>query len=599
MSARVKYIADRSDPERLEKTKRFQHVLEYFAAVWNIHFAVDAPPRNVSVGPQESGERTVFVHFFNAPYASEYPYFYILRSVFGFEVPMPGINSDEGGTYITRHDVGVMYAPTTTHNSIVSNPERSTIAEVANSHLYILFDLAYQEWDGDALVLSHILAAALPKIFGGEAEAQALAREVLVKKRFHKRLETHFEREKFATMAQAPLTARVAEEEKLWLGAKSSVENFSRILIADGFSLMELEERLKQVERFADRPAAEQEFEKLLSWPSIKGIRIEGNSLAVYTKSLTMENTQGQKFPIGEYKILITPESNPSDFSQWVQAAEHGLRESYRHSAITGKAMTPCWGNVIKPELIKAFQQYDFMYAISDALAFLTVESTGALLNSWGPSSAPNPPDPRPFYLNEEDQKGECRKYVDFIKRFRQRALENRIRKELGDMRVCLNRESKELFEAQAKRISHRNALQVFERCARNFPCEEEFSLLVGLPDLVALEICNGKILALFASHFSKRDSAIKPGFAMIFSDTGDAQVRKLGSGETIECPVSSEERDLLLRLAIFGMFGTALEALYDHMTETPRPFERARKKLEDFLSKNNAAPEPPRQHII
>lgn len=593
MSTRVQYVGESSDPKHLKKVKRFRPVLEYIAAVWDVRFVIDAPFQSTVIKPHDSQDRTIFLHFFTVPHKLYVPFY--SRFIFGFEVPQPELVYDEGGgiVEVVRHDVGITHSANTV-NVIRGNPDENPAAEYEGSNLYILFDIAYQKWSGDTLVLFHILTSALPKMLGSEKEAQALAREVLLKERFHKKFATQYTYEEFLTMARAPISSKIANEVEVCSEADGDVENRAKDLIEDRFSVMELEESLRQVARLADKRLARQEFEKLLSWPAIKGIRLEGNSLAVYTKPLTMENARGETFLIGEYKIAITPESHPTDLSQWVQIGEYGWRGPFKHNAIQGAALTPCWGNVIKPELINAFQQYDFMYAIQDALAFLTAESSGGMPNSQyeGLGSPKSLEDSQPFYSNEKDRGEECRKYADFAKHFWKRTIEERFRKELDDKRILLRDKSIEFFDAQTKRISYRNFLQFFERCAQNLPLEEEFSFLLGLSDLFAFEVSQGKISALFSSHFSEKDSAIKPGFSMMLFETGDVKIQKFGSGVMTERALSSEQRDLLFRLTSFGMFGTALKALHDHMIETSEPFESAKKRIDDFLSQNNSPSE-------
>ena len=407
MPSKVRFMEDCSPPEELEKLRRFAPVFEHFAAVWNVNIYVDAS-YGKGVPYERLDDNTVYVHMFGfskegEESSSRRP----LSFVFGVPLFYPRPENWEGSG--TGNLQGIYPRPGTREDvKTVVSPEGVVVAQVYSSHLYILLDFSDRMFPEDSMVLRCVLAKSFPIICAKDMRQEALSREFLLKDKFHQKLAARSLKlqEVFREFSRKAIISRLCAMEEAQADLVCSLERRSKSLMQDGLEILETETNL-QAEEFSASEEVDEEFDALLSWPAVKGIRIKGNMLAVYTSPLTMEKAGGKRFLIGEYLITIDLDHPySSDPSHWVQVAEHGWRGPYRRSGLQGPApMTPSWGTVIRQSLPRALKGYNFSDALQDVLFYLTAESAGGVGNPSPEKLAEKPPEPAPFYASEADKR--------------------------------------------------------------------------------------------------------------------------------------------------------------------------------------------------
>lgn len=600
---KVTFHKGRSDAEALEKARRFAPVFERLAAIWDVNVSVDAPDGK-PIFPVEGKESDVFVHIYSfAGNPDETSPRIMMPKLLGWEVPKPPGTNDEMGITITGRGVGAGLNPSGKAGGArevkgietIRAPESTNapgVAEVVSSNIYILFDLAYEEWEGDVPVLWHTLSAALAKLRGNAAWGETWAREMLLYNTQHETLVEELKedgKERFMQVSRRALFSCLTASEKEQ-GEKRGVEEQALKAIHKlGVERMVVEAYLRHGNRFAAVPFdAGEQFDTLLSWEVIKGVRVEDRvdaadkdeetktmedkRIVVYTNPLTMELSNGRTFLIGEYKIIIEPvlpstatTSFVSNMEKWMQAAEVGWRGPYQHGHITSTEATQCWGtNEVKLNVVvaNALMESNFVFAIQDILVFLTAETAGGKGEPTEEDLLVEPPPPTTLYEDLADQSEERNQFVKFTEYFRAKSTKEAKQKRKEEIEKEHGTKMEEFLKARVSlgELAHRVAF--LGQCMENVPLEQEYADLLQDKNLVSLRISES---AIWASFGPMMDGATPPkiqgGVSIRLTEAGEIKAYGMEEMKLVSGTLDTEY-PLLNELIELGMLGTAIRMM-------------------------------------
>lgn len=610
---KVVFVEERSVREELKKTRRFLPILSYFARVYGKEIQVDAP-HGKPLPPTPNEENTVYIHFFSFPGdENSTRRLGFANLLYTFPVPTDdlGVISSEfhpAIVTITKNDVGARFFSDINARFILRSQEGRAVIEMIDGHLYILFDIAHREWDGEEVVLWWMLIKAFSRLCPKDY-SEALAREIVLKdsiRRTLKRGSADNFRQLFLTGVNQRLMELQREKNEKERRYREQLEEFIRLSLR----VDEFEARAALPHEEMSLEKTSKEFDKIMAMAGVLGIKVGEElgrkSLVIYTKPLALKN-----FPalwIGQFKIVISQDVQSSGMV--VLVGEWGWQGPYYHphSRIRSSRLeTPCWGQAISPSITKALANCDIPSIVHLTLAFLTLhENLPDPRNLRNPSQRTKvgekdfPPEPSPLFSSESELRQARDSYIDFVRDFKERFLRQSLGRELEEFgrrqRVAVSEATiilKTLTDL-ASSEAHWEAV-----ISSDLP-EKEAEKLLADPDLLYLLSGKDWIFAVFGSGQGYKwfQDTIMPSvgilvklgeirpFVISLGDhhpcrkqgvqvTQDAWVLKINSEGRVN--FSSEGQRIFSRLLARGRLGTILLALRDIL------FGK-RKDLEDSL---------------
>ncbi|MBI2450388.1 MAG: hypothetical protein HYV47_02530 [Candidatus Nealsonbacteria bacterium] len=596
-SARVVFVANKSISEELEKVKRFLPVLDYFAAKWGIKIYVDTP-HGVGVAPAVlDRERTAYLHFFsfNSNLQERRP-LGCVEKLFGFTVPVKDLDfSSEEAVALgpIGNDVGAVFDgihDALLKSAIIQSSEGRSIAEISltTRNIYILFDIAHSPWEGEDFLLWQILQGAFPLIFPAQWQAEASARDMLIKNRFHKKVIESADKfilpfhslSFFHLQNQLKDISRALEENELVCGAKAEE------LLTVGLQISQIKERLNNPLRHLKKEELEKEFEKILRMEAIWGVEIKDNILTAFTGPLSMERRNGGRYAapqIGQHRIVI-------DFHEGsgaVRIGTYGWRGPYEHSAVArvpdhrDGPFKPCWGSVIDNALAKALADFDMPSLIHLALTFLVFDENKPSLCKLYKEGEP-PPEKKPFYATDEARDDVRQAYVELARNYREYSALGELNKKLdllGQQEFYLIDVLREIRQKNQDLLGNRWAA---ERLIKNCFPDDEFKKLLNDANLIYFSLGRDWIFCSFCSQRGvgkyggvNMDSVdicldVNHAYANVFSKN-----KNLLTGDRSPSLIfTTEEEKIFRRLVGLGRIGSAILAVRDILVGVDKPFE-------------------------
>jgi len=482
------------DLKESKKLKPFLEIANHFAKKWGRKVILDIP-HGKTVNPFEPADsgKTVRVHFlsnaisrYHAP--SDWAQPSQLKNIFGFILPEEGGENSASPTYDC---IGHLLPFRSSSNKFIYSNE-TIVAQVVENHLFILFDLSHKPWEGDKPVFWEILERATRYIaLSGEYMA-SLARRELPEVYIQSKRSILAKKEKilrdFSRLSGFwPITNEL-EARRLFEGAlKDRVKLESEItaLGREDQITRELIETFKEREALHDKEL-EEEFDALLDREEVWGIKINTDTIVVYTKPIKHiriyeHNAERRETLLSQFEITISMElvsSGAQYDNPQIKETPDGWRSQFWHP---GHQHLHCRGPYIVDVINKALADRDVRAMIHYALAYLSLDRREPI-SRVDLGATPTPYEPKPFYENDE-KKNEAREaYIKLVKKYTSRARIKILEQDLAE----INRKAKE------KRTALLNIRNVTEtlRVKLNFLCHLSASLKADseLADILALK---------------------------------------------------------------------------------------------------------------
>ncbi len=603
------------NPKESEKLKPFLYIGDHFAERWGRAVIFDAPHGCEMPCPTESEGTSIHVHFFSAP-PSDNPDFkkagdFIPFIFGGFTLPSRDLvirkekkeeeeeyfaTEEHFATQVSGNDVAVFFKPREGYPTIGSSAKQP-IAQVANNHIYILFDLSHRPWEGDETVLWEIFEMATPYLSLGERDALTDLRRLTVaheksRSRLLKRKET------FRNDFKKASCCVLEKEHRKILSAsrdeKSEMINLEKELMELAIEIEMIKQILEDPEKDSEvsRETLSQEFDLIHAYKGLLGIKVEEGKLHIFTEPI--EYSSGGVI-LSQFEIIINPGHPDALHNAWegngaiisgIKMREWGWRGPYAHpegniSGTYGKEpKCPCFGQDYLLSVKRVYIDQDYKVLIALLLHYLDSDSRPPLVrpakleayNSEYKGPSEEPYEPKPFYPAEEDRNKAREDYINFVKDTKGSDRKNKFEE------MCRKKEAIEV-EKTNKLIEIRKSCSCLSAKAdfiRSYldklPLEEELEKIFNLPALNNMKIGSDFVWCVFGPAKGRGRLAevwfgetirvlimISSGVISIFSNSLPKNGLLLDS---LKYPVRIKKSMKLCRAK--GLYGTALIFLHD-----------------------------------
>lgn len=601
MKATIEY--EGFEPAESRKLLPFLRTARFFAERWQREVIVNAPHGKTQRFTTRDGKEKIYIHFY-----STYPHTIIMTGyaaeLFGFSVPTWEMHIEGQGrdATITGNDVGARIRDNKLYPTILS-PEKRVIAQVAENHIYITFDIAHRPWEGSQPVFWEILERATQILVNKEVIPQENSPFAAFGKKLHLYNKMHdiLARKKrnapesFETLCRAiivkkyfsfrnearELRKKIKETERQLIASAIQIEAHTRLLKDPGYE-----------KKFSKETIAE-EFDLIHNLKGVLGIQITGDDLCIYTEPIRYigdaYSAEPQRHPpvLGQYKIILNMTNvkrSSNTFPEAIKIAKWGWRGPFDHPEITFKDSTeqkpgaPCFGSTFVGSVEKTLTDHDYPTLIHLLLHYLDSDTR--------PAAPRNAVDPHPykktdFYNTEYTRKRACDDYIAYVKKFRETIRKERIRKAIQD--GC------EQEKNQGKACAaHRQELFLIEQEALPFlewhfhqlNITLEWKTLIDMPSLINIEAGKNFIWLAFgpghgAGSFNK---SMFLGTFRIFVDIQKGNIRVYGKrtaysaeqdafiGESVEADGKLNSVTIFEHMLVMGYYGQACATIYDYV---------------------------------
>lgn len=280
---------------------------------------------------------------------------------------------------------------------VIKDQHGTSLAEVDENTLYILFDLPHTDFDDTPIILEKILRDSLGLICNptefvmaiaayDEAKKEQNAKEDLLRKKLEKKEAAL--RKKMALNSSAKYVELCREcQLKHVANAKKSVAQYADAIEQAQIRLTELVREQKgwladlnhrgdDLELSTKEYALE--FEKLAEIPGVETALVDGECLEIYTKNITLP-FKDKTYDIGKFKIVINMRLGSvkgRNLTRQIKKPSAPDANSYNHPFINAGGDC-CFGNIVD-SVNKLFGEYQYGIAVNIIMQWLeSYDDTG------------------------------------------------------------------------------------------------------------------------------------------------------------------------------------------------------------------------------
>lgn len=585
------------------KLRPFLRTARFFAERWQREVIINAPHGKTERFTTRDGKEKIYIHFY-----STYPHKILMMGyaamLFGFTVPTASMHIDGfgSGATVTGNDVGARLRDNKLYTQIRS-PEGRVIAQVAENHIYITFDIAHRPWQGSQPVFWEILERATQILINKEVIPEenspfaAFGKKLQLYNAMHDTLiqKKRIPPKSFDIFCRALLVKKYTSFRTEAHELRKKIKETERQLVASALQI-EINTRLLKdpaYEKNFSKETIAEEFELIHTLKGVLGIKIVGDDLCVYTEPIRhigdAYSAEPQRHPpvLGQYKIILNMlnlKRASNTFPEAIKIAKWGWRGPFDHPEATFKDSNeqkpgaPCFGATFVGSIEKALMDHDYATLIHLMLHYLDSDTRQATMRN---AADPHPYKKTDFYTPEYAKETACDDYVAYVKKFRETIRKENIRKAIQDGcdqernqgKACAARRQELLFIEEG-------ALPFLERHFNLLNTKQEWEILLAMPSLIAIEAGEKFIWLAFgpgqgAGAFNK---SMFLGTFRIFVDIIQGNVRVYGKrtaypaeqdafiGESVESDGKLNSVVFFEHLMAMGYYGQACATIYDYI---------------------------------
>lgn len=470
-------------PAEREKLRPLLPIAQRTARRWDVDIVLTAPHGAAQMPLQ--AERTVFVHVFAKPAgsieAASRPVTKTkISSAFRYPVPASGILPfpSPGVLPAFQGDATALRVNMAQNDAdfVIAAPEGASIflAAVFPGNVYILFDLAHEDWPGRDAVFTAILEEAMPRAL----VAPTLLRNREAAERYAQWRFSGDRRglERAVPPVFAECSLRSIHQHLRGLSdAQDRAEKEARGALGEYTetvqSAVALREMLASFDRDPDveMSAIAREFDAILAMRNVRGCQVVPSSIQshieIATDRIFHQGDGDANEDIGEFLINIRPLAisvgkgtvgvgvSPGAYIHFRQPRYRGT-----HQHKYAQESSTCFGSVgdtgLNAALTKLLGENDFVSIVHLALTFLEQEVSPASPRTVSVVKPYEPPPP--YYGNDEEREEARRAYAKFV-----HALRERHRRNVVEAKLREDEQRAETLQGKAAKAHHeRRALQ-------------------------------------------------------------------------------------------------------------------------------------------
>ncbi|MDP3962954.1 MAG: hypothetical protein Q8Q39_00460 [bacterium] len=576
----------------------FVSTAEFYAQIYNADIVLHACNGN---GARPIEDNRVHIYVFAYPvdptayvdlFESEPKKMFYAKSIYGFALPSDQVIAQAHGHPDGNVGVFIKTGSAWRDTKVINAPERIEVARVLRTrHLWILFDMARKPWDGDRIVFGRIMEEAQRTLFDAPLTFDLRQRSRLTAESCRTELVANAA----SLRAQFISAARRAAEEAAEASRHDIEKNIAQQVKAGqalkvaSRDLQYRESALKNLNAsLPDDDILGKDFDDMLSWKNVRGVRVENDSVILTTGLVVLERPSKKlSLPSTEHEIevsfasLTNRRSNNQIKDIHFRERAGAWRGPWRHPLFSDRGESLCFGKFADAMCkcltdcrIRDLFHLLLFFLIFDARDATRRESNDFTKKDLWPSTEPYEPPTRPFYLTPGDRQNERNAYIALAKRCRFELVAGPLQKEINELRSQAESLGQRLIEMRREFWVMQEIFNEETNTAHDGESQEtEFTNLMGNPALCGIVFGTGWIEASFVDDViapSDNHSYTAHTHVLLRPAESYAEIRRTlwGPQRIIFQTLRTIPGEIILGAAkhtSMGMLGSALKYLHDH----------------------------------